>query len=117
VGILVDVHQLLLGDQDAAGLQLRGETRVGFLRHHHQDVGLSDVGVENRLGGENHLRAGGAAAGFRSESLRHGGVAAFENRGGFADDGGGEDHALAAESGDSNFTERLLHYDLRSFAA
>ena len=50
-----------------------------------------------------HLRARRSAARLRAEALRHGGVAALENGRGLADHGGGQDHALAAESGDTNF--------------
>ena len=87
-----------------------GVKRVqGFLRHHHQDVRLGHVGVEDRVAREDDLRAGGAAARFGAEALRHGGVAFLENGHGLADDGGGEDHALAAESRDSNLFQHSLH--------
>ena len=87
------------------GFSCGEKTRVGLLAHHHQDVRLGDVGIEDRLAGENHLRGRRSAAGFRAEALRHGGVAAFEDGGGLADHGGGQNHALAAEAGDADFGE------------
>src|ERR1019366_4210869 len=102
---MIDAHQVLLYNQDAAGLQLRLEDLVGFLAHHHQDVRLGDVGIEDGLAGKDHLRGRRTAAGFRAEALRHGGVGTFEDGGSLADDDGGEDDALAAEAGDADFRE------------
>jgi hypothetical protein len=100
---LVNAHQLLLGDQSPSRLELRGEACVGFLAHHHQDVRLSHIRVENRVRRENDLRAGRAAAGLRAEALSHGGESALENRGRLADDAGGQNDALAPKSGDTDF--------------
>src|ERR1035438_3656309 len=102
---MIDAYQILLHNQDAAGLQLRLEDLISFLAHHHQDVRLGDVGVKDGLAGENHLGGRRAAAGFRAEALRHGGVGALEDSGGLADDDGGENYALAAEAGDADFRE------------
>ena len=96
-------HQILLDDQDAAVFQFGREAHVGLLRHYDQDVGLGDVGIQDRRIGKDELRAAGAAAGFRTEVLRHGGVSALIDRGGFAEDDGGEDDSLAAETCDTNF--------------
>ena len=51
------------------------EQRIGLLGHDDQDVGLRDIGIEHGLVRQDHLGAAGAAARFRAEALRHGGIA------------------------------------------
>src|SRR5215469_15083580 len=97
------MYEVLFHDQCPAYFQLRHETRVGFLRHHDHDVGLRDVRIEDRLVGEQQLRAARATTCFGTEVLRHCGVGALVDRGGFAQNDGGEDHALSAESDDAKF--------------
>ena len=86
------------------GFSSGSEARVSLLREHHQHVRLGDVRIRDRLGGKHYRRARRAAARLRPEVLGHGGVGALKDGGGLADDGGGQNHALATEPRDSNFT-------------
>ncbi len=102
-GNVADLHQFLLDDEDSARLQLRRELAVRLLRHDDQDVGMRDVGIEHRRIRQDHLRGAGAAARFRTEALGHGGEPAFKDAGGLAHHHRRQDHALSAESGDTDF--------------
>ncbi len=103
LGDLVHLYQVLLDQQQAAGLKLRRELVVRFLAQGDEDVRTGHVRVEDRLARENYLGAAGSAARLRAEVLRHGGVTALEDRGGLPDYAGGEDDALPAESRNSDF--------------
>ena len=96
-------HQILLDDQDAAIFQFGDEAHVRLLRHHDEDVWPGDVRVQDWRIGKDELRAAGAASGFRTEVLSHGGKRALKNRGCLAENYGRENHALAAEACDTNF--------------
>src|SRR5271165_1699122 len=96
-------HQVLLDDEDAVGLQLGGEERVGFLRHGDEDVGAGYIRIEDGFIGEDDLRAAGAAAGLRAEGLGHGGEALFKNATGLADHDGRQDDALSAKTRYTDF--------------
>jgi hypothetical protein len=74
------------------------------LRHYDQDVRPGNVRVQDWRIGKDKLRAAGAASGFRTEVLSHGGKSALKNRSGLAEDYGRENHALAAETCDTNFS-------------
>ena len=107
---MIDPHQFLLHNQDPAGLQLRREDRVRFLAHHHQDVRLGHVWVQNRLARKNHLRGRRPSARLRPEALRHRGVAAFEDRRRLPDHRRRQNHALPAEARDADFRQSELAY-------
>ena len=101
-GEIGNLHEILFDEQQAVFLQLRNEAAIGLVGHGDQNVGTSDIRVEDRFIGKDELRAASPAARFRPEILGHGGVLALENGGGLSDDGGGENHTLAAETGNSN---------------
>src|SRR5208337_2102485 len=98
-----DTHQVLFDDQSTLVLELRSKERVRLLRHHNQDVGPGNVGVEHRSIREDKLRAAGSAARLWPEVLRHGGVAGLVNATCLADDDGRQDDALPSESCDTDF--------------
>src|ERR1700722_790300 len=98
-----DSHEILLNNKDAAIFQFGDKSHIGLLRHHYENVRLGDVGIKYGRVGQNELGAAGTAASFRSEILRHGGIAALIDRCGFTEDNGRKNHALAAKACDANF--------------
>ncbi len=103
-----DPHQVLLDDQDAVILHLGREARVGLLRQHKQNVRTADIGVKDRLIGDDERGTRSAAARLRAVVLGHGGVTAVVDAGRFADDIGRQHHALASETGEPDLSYRHI---------
>ena len=96
------LDHVLFVKQQTAGPDFRTEARASLLRHHHQNIRRADIGVEDRLIGNNQLDATSAAAGLRAEALSQGDVLVVVDRRCTANDHARQDDALAAESGDAD---------------
>ena len=69
-----------------------------------EQVGILYVWIADRFVGNRDLRAARAAAGFGAEGLDERGMFAVIDGRGLADDHPAEDHALAAEAADTDFS-------------